>query len=374
MDSTDVKYCKKCVMPNTRPGIFFDAEGVCQACRAEELKDHTDWSARRAQLAVLCDRHRGRYGKNGFDCIIAVSGGKDSHVQVHTLKEEMGMTPLLVSVEDNFTMTEAGKHNLRNISETFGCQILSLKPSIRAQKALMRTCFEKWGKPTWYLDRLIYTYPLRMAQALRIPLLVYGENISYEYGGKERAEVSSAMQQVENGVAECIPAAEVLGPGVTEKDLDWCSFDPSAFPLEPIYLSYYMRWSSYSNYVRAKTLGFKDLTHEWQREHTPEWFDQIDSMAYLVHPWLKYPKFGHASATDYASKFIRYGLISREEGVEMVKKYDHRVDQKAVDDFCAFAGYSLRQFYDIVDTLYNRTLFEKDRHGQWVLKKPVWAA
>ena len=97
-------------------------------------------------------------------------------------------------------------------------------------------------------------------------------------------------------------------------------------------------------------------------------------MAYLVHPWLKYPKFGHASATDYASKFIRYGLITREEGIELVKKYDHRVDQKAVADFCAFTGYSLREFYSIVERFYNRNLFIKNCHGEWVLKEPVWKA
>lgn len=370
-----MKYCKKCVMPDTRPGIIFDGEGVCQACRAEERKDNTDWTARREALHALCDRHRGRYGKGSFDCVIAVSGGKDSHTQVQVFKEEMGMHPLLVSVEDNFTMTEAGKHNLRNLSEAFGCQIVSLKPNIRAQKALMRICFEKWGKPTWYLDRLIYTYPLRMAQAFRLPLVVYGENISYEYGGVQRVETPSALEQINNGAAEDIPEAELLGPGVEAEDLAWCRMTPddlAAFPLEPVYLSYYMRWSSYANYIRAKQLGFHDLTHEWQREHTPEWFDQIDSMAYLVHPWLKYPKFGHASATDYASKFVRYGLITRDEAVALVKKHDHRVDQRAVEDFCRFAGYSLREFYAIVDTFYNRELFAKDRHGQWALKNPVW--
>lgn len=123
-----------------------------------------------------------------------------------------------------------------------------------------------------------------------------------------------------------------------------------------------------------KSIVFRDLVHEWQREHTPEWFDQIDSIAYLVHPWLKYPKFGHATATDYASKFIRYGLINREEGIRLVKKYDHRLDQRAVENFCAFAGYTLREFYIIVDGFYNRELFEKDRYGQWVLMHPVWEA
>lgn len=366
-----MQYCKRCVMPDTRPGIHFDEEGVCQACRAEEKKDHTDWEARWQELEVLCDNYRGSGGKYAPDCMIAVSGGKDSHVQVHILKEKLGMTPLLVSVEDNFTLTNAGKHNLKNISETFGCNLFTLKPNIRAQKLIMRHCFEKWGKPTWFLDRLIYTYPLHMAKKFDLPLLIYGENVSYEYGGTHRIEQPSAMEQISNGVAMDIPAHE-FSHLVPEEDLYFCDPPLGFESLNPIYLSYYKRWSSYSNYVLAKKLGFRDLTGEWRREHTFEDFDQVDSMAYLVHPWLKYPKFGHASATDYASKFIRYGLITREQGIELVKKYDSHVDQKAVEDFCNFAGYSLREFYTIVDTFYNEKLFTKNSHGEWTLKSPIW--
>lgn len=362
-------------MPDTRPGIHFDDEGVCQACHAEEHKDQTDWDARWKELQALCDRHRGKYGTNGHDCIIAVSGGKDSHVQVHVMKEEMGMNPLLVSVEDNFTMTEAGKHNLRNISEAFGCNIISLKPDIRTQKKLIRLCFENWGKPTWYLDRLIYTYPVRMALAFRIPLLVYGENINYEYGGLNRVETPSAVDQINNGVASSLPWEDLLKNGITMQDLALCEYPEQElknFPLEPIYLSYFTRWSSYRNYIFAKSVGFRDLTHEWNREHTPEGFDQVDTVAYLVHAWMKYPKFGHATATDYASKFIRYNLIDRPKGIELVKHHDHRLDTRSVEDFCRFTGYSLREFYSIVDRFYNPDLFTKNKHGEWILKNPIW--
>ncbi|MDL2307399.1 N-acetyl sugar amidotransferase [Desulfovibrio sp. OttesenSCG-928-C06] len=371
-----MRFCKKCVMPDTRPGIYFDDAGVCQACRAEEKKDHTDWVQRWNELERLCDKHRGKYGKHSYDCIIAVSGGKDSHVQIYTVKEKLGMNPLLVSVEDNFTTTATGAHNLKNISEAFGCNIISIKPNIRAQKSLMRTCFEKWGKPTWFIDRLIYTYPIIMGLKFRLPLIFYGENVGYEYGGHERVETPSAKAQINNGVASDIPFAELIGPQVTEEDLCLCR-NPEAelaeFELEPVYLSYYIRWNSYENYISAKRMGFMDLRHEWDREHTFECFDQVDSMAYLVHPWLKYPKFGHATATDYASKFIRYGLISREEGVKLVREYDHKLDQRAVQDFCSFAGYTLREFYEIVDRYYNPDLFTRNRYGEWVLKTPVWA-
>jgi len=368
-----MRYCKKCVMPDTRPGIYFDELGICQACRAEEKKDSTDWKERKRELELLCDKYR-RTEEGQYDCIIAVSGGKDSHFQVYYFKEVMNMNPLLVSVEDNFTMTEAGKHNLRNISERFGCHLITLKPNIKAQKAIMKKTFERDGKPTWYIDRLIYTYPLHIANKFNIPLIVYGENINYEYGGADRVETYSAKNQLNNGVASDIPFEELIDENISLNDLMFCDAPNTEVidKLEPIYLSYFTRWNSYSNFVFAKKNGFKDLSHEWKREHTFENFDQVDTMAYLVHPWLKYPKFGHASATDYASKYIRYGLITREKGIELVKKYDHKLDQKAVSDFIQFLGYSLSEFYNIIDKFYNKDIFEKNTYGDWVLKNPIW--
>ena len=369
-----MRFCARCVMPDTRPGIVFDEQGICSACRAYERRSTVDWETRWHELEALCDRHRGK-GASGYDCIIAVSGGKDSHFQTHIMKERMGMHPLLVSVEDNFPMTEAGKHNIRNISEVFGCEIISLKPNIRIQKKLMRIMFEKYGKPTWFIDRLIYTYPLHMAVKWDIPLLVYGENVSYEYGGIGAVESASAKNQIFNGVASDVPEEDFLNNDVSKADLSLCR-PPSAedmAKLEPIYLSYFLPWNSYSNYLFAKSVGFHDLTHEWNRTHNVECFDQVDSRAYTVHYWLKYPKFGHQAATDYASRFIRYGLINRQEAKELVKEHDHDLDPLALRDFCDFCGYSEREFWGIVERFYNRNLFAKDFLGRWVLKSSVWS-
>jgi len=140
-----------------------------------------DWDARFKEFEAYCDKYRGMNGPGGYDCAVAVSGGKDSHFQVWMLKEVMHMNPILFSVEDNFPMTQAGIHNLKNISEEFGCTIISCKPNIKVQKTLMRKFFEKYGKPTWYVDRLIYTFPLHMAAKFNTPMLCYGENVSFEY-------------------------------------------------------------------------------------------------------------------------------------------------------------------------------------------------
>ena len=356
-------------MPDTRPGIKFDSNGVCMPCLNHKAKQGIDWSSRFKELELLCDQHRGVNGVNQYDCMIAVSGGKDSHYQVYVMKELMGMNPLLVSVEDNFPMTDAGKHNIKNISEEFGCDIVSLKPNIKLQKKLMKKTFENYGKPTWYIDRLIYTYPLLMAQKFNISLLVYGENVSFEYGGADAVESYSARNIIENGVASSIPFEDLIDEDIKLNELSLCEAPSleSLMVIEPIYLSYFISWNSFNNYKFAKKRGFKDLTHEWDRTHHVENFDQIDSRAYLIHPWLKYPKFGHASATDYASRMVRYGMLTREQAVNLVLQKDANLDPKCIDDFCNFLGYSKKDFWAIVDNLYNRDIFRKDEFGEWVL-------
>ncbi len=368
-----MRYCKKCVMPDTRPGITFNEEGVCSACQAYENRSRIDYNQRYKELEALCDKYRGMNG-NSWDCAIAVSGGKDSHFQVDLMKNKLGMNPLLLSVEDNFPMTEAGKHNIKNISEAFSCEIMSLKPNINAQKKLMKYTFEKYGKPTWYIDRLIYTYPLFMAAKLNLPLLVYGENVSQEYGGSDAKGTYSAKGILENGVASDIDINEIseaTDVPLNELHLTQAVNHDILDKIDPIYISYFIKWNSFENYDIAKSFGFRDLVGEWRRSHHIEDMDQVDSRGYLVHPWMKYPKFGHSVATDYASRMVRYGMISRDEAVELVKNHDAFLDSLCVKDFCEFLGYTEEQFWTIVDKFYNKDIFEKTDNG-WVKKYPVW--
>lgn len=362
-------------MPNTRPGISFNEEGVCQGCIAEEAKKRTNWEQRWTELEQLCDKHRGNVSNSDFDCVIAVSGGKDSHFQVHTLKEKLGMTPLLVTVEDNYSKTAAGVSNLKNISEAFGCGIFSYKPDIRIDKILSAHMMRKFGRPTWILEKLIYTVPIRVALWAKIPLVFYGEDISYVYGGKDAYEKASALNQIHNGVAADIPFDDILEAGITRKDLAMYSYpfkEANRF-LEPYYLSYFVPWNSYSNYIFARSVGFTTLAHEWHREHDFDDFNQIDSIGYLVNGFFRYAKFGNGQATDMISRFIRYGLMTRQEGIDYLKSHDEgKFDQRAIEDFCSFIRISKREFLSVLDSFYNRELFEKNQFGEWVLKNPIW--
>ena len=368
-----MEYCKKCLMPNTRPGLKFDENNICYACIHYEKQKKTDWTKRWHELELLCDKHRGCNG-NYYDCIIAVSGGKDSHFQVYYMKEVLKMNPLLVSV-GNLDWTETGRKNLNNISETFGCDILMLHPNRKIAKKMLRKAFERIGSPSWYLDYLIYAYPYRMAIKMGIKLLVYGEDVNYTYGGKHDKETSSALLQSQNDVVKPLWKEWFEDGEVSEKDLSSITQptveDCQKFGLEPVYLSYFIPWNSYHNYEVAKRWGFQHLGHEYEREGFIENYDQIDSIGYLLNIHMKYLKFGHASATDNASRWIRYGMENREEMIPIVEKQDSQLDQGVVDKFCEFVEMSPRDFWKTMDKWYNRDLFEQDRDGVWHQKFKV---
>lgn len=200
---------------------------------------------------------------------------------------------------------------------------------------------------------------------------MYGENVSYEYGGIDDEETYSAREQVFNGVAPDVNLNELVEAGVPLDELAYLEA-PSRDVLNklaPIYLSYFVEWNSIKNYEFAKRRGFKDLTHEWDRTNHVENFNQIDSYGYLLNAWMKFPKYGHAYAIDYAARWVRYGLLTREEAVRLAEERDHNIDPKIIEDFCSFTGMTIREFYDALYKLYNKDIFEQNSWGQWRLKK-----
>ena len=368
-----MKYCKKCVMPDTRPGIEFDENGVCAACINFESQKKVDWNDRWNQLEKLCDKYRGSNG-DGYDCAIAVSGGKDSHLQTYLIKEKLKMNPVLITV-GNVDWTDVGRKNLANLSDTFGCDIIELHPNIRANRFLTRKTFEETGQSSWYVDSIIYAFPYRTAMQLGIKLLVYGEDVNFTYGGKQKEEKRSAMLQPYNDVVKPYRNEWLQSGEITEKDLQ-LTIPPSIeecekFGLDPIYMSYFIPWNSHHNFEVAKKWGFKHLGHEYERENHLENFDQIDSLSYLLNPSLKFQKYGHAMATDFASKMIRYGLKTRDEMIPFVEEHEGKLDQGVVEKFCDFTRMSIDEFYRILDKWYNTDLFQQDEHGVWHRKFKV---
>ena len=370
-----MKYCKKCVMPDTRPGILFDEEGVCYACKTAEKKKTINWDKRFEELKELCNKYRRKDGY--YDCIIAVSGGKDSHYQIHVFKELMKMNPLLVNAY-NFSWTQTGLHNFNNMSEYFGCDTISLHLNRKVARKMTKKAFMKLGNPDWYYDRSIYAFPIRIGVSMKIPLIVYGENVSYEYGGYQREETYSAKEQINNDVVKNVGGLEFW----CDDEVKLSDLNASIYPtkeeiekigVDPVYLSYFIPWDKHKHYEMAKKFGFKSLddTGEWNRQGFVENYDQIDAVGYLVGAWLKYPKFGHANATDKCSDWIRSGRITRDEAIKLVKEQDHKLDPWALKDFVSFIGITTEEFWKVVEKFWNKDIFHRV-NGEWKLKNPIW--
>jgi len=271
------------------------------------------------------------------------------------------MNPLLMTIGDPFKKTQAGLDNYRNLGETFNCDHMLFDLSIDLFKRVTRIAFEKTGEPLKFIEAAIYTVPMKMATRLRIPLVSFGENAAYEYG-TTAAESNSANETVER-IFESIDVSFWLENGISMKEMN--AIIPPAKEefksIQPlvIYLSYYVPWSSTLNLDIATRYGFSDLAHEWIREGYIENFEQIDSVGYLIHLWMKYPKFGFQRTSDIASRRVREGLLSLPEAKKTINEYDHVIDQRALEDYCNTLGYSRKEFWDVVDRFWNPDLFEK---------------
>lgn len=208
-----------------------------------------------------------------------------------------------------------------------------------------------------------------MAVQLGLKLLVYGENVNYTYGGKYDEETPSAKFQPLNDVVKPIWDKWLEDGQIKSAELESAKQmtleEYEASGLEAIYLSYFVPWDTHHNYEVAKRWGFRHMEHEYQREGTLENYNQIDSISYLLNQYLKYPKFAHASATEMASRWIRAGLVTRNEMIPLVKEHDKKLDQGIVDKFMEYTGMSVREFWSTMDKWYNTELFYQDRDGVW---------
>ncbi len=376
----ELKYCRTCVMPNSRPYIHFHEDGECSACKNFKKQEATDWDARWKQLEELADKYRGCNG-NGYDCAVACSGGKDSHVILDVIKNKLGLNPVVLSL-GNVDWSPVGRENIYNLSSSFSVDIISMQPNIDLCKRLFKADFISSGKPSSYWDVSAYGWTFRMASKLGIKMLVWGESVSFSYGGIDDEETPSGKNMAANKVATpefekwisegLVTAQEVESARLMT--LDECN----EVGLEPIYLQYYLGWDSIKHEKIARRLGFRNLKNN-PFEGTIENFNQIDDIGYRITQFLKFPKYMHSSVTDLGSRMIRGGYATRNEIIELVKKHDGILDQDVAKHFMDFIGMKPREFWAVMDKWYNKDFFYQDRQGIWHPKfevgvgmKPEW--
>ncbi len=365
---------------NAKPTIIFDEEGVCSGCRYHESKGHDDldWDERWSILEEICHEAKilAKERGNSHDCIIPVSGGKDSHYQVWLLKNKLGMNPLLVHYNHAYN-TPAGRRNLRNLVEKSGCDLVEYHAGLDSVRKISRYMLETVGDVTWHYHAGIKTYPFQVAVERGIPLIVWGEHGFAELTGVVSLEdfvEFTRWSRKEHDMRGFEPEDLVGKGGITEKDISPYIY-PSDDELEKsevrgIYLSNFIEWDAKTQTeIVMEEWDFSGVTYK--RERTFNLHSKIEDHAQEVHDYLKYLKFGYGRATDDSSTEIRKGRLTREEAKKLVSIYDSKTPSY-LDTYCEFLGISIDEFYMMIEPMRDLDIWMRESDGNWKVKDAVW--
>ncbi len=364
-----MRYCKRCLQPDTRPNITFDVNGVCPPCNYSDVVKKIDWNERRQFLSKLVNFAK-ENNHSGYDCIIGVSGGKDSTRQAVFVKEELKLNPLLVSL--NYPpeqMTHRGAHNISNMI-SLGFDTMTIGPSPQIWKKLMLEGFIKYGNWARSTELSLFSSVPRLAVAYQIPLILWGENPALTLG-----EQGSKSDTYEGGQMK-------HGNTLAGGKFDWLLIDgikPNQilqyrYPLDEemeraglriIYLGYFMNeWTKLDNGVFAALRGLQIRTDKPSVIGDTIGVDSLDEDWVVLNQMIKYYKFGFGKVTEIVSEEMRYRDMPRDTAIQLVRKYDGICSDKNIESFCDFIEITKEQFWQIVDGFVNKELFEKV-NGKW---------
>lgn len=370
----ELTYCARCLMPDSRPGISFDENGICHACLWHDKKKEIDWDERNKQFHKIADWARAKT-ESPWDCVLGVSGGKDSLWQAFKIRDEYGLNPLLVMYvgSDN---TELGRENAENIVNC-GFTVTTIQPNPQIAGKLARKSFLEYGNIAKFSESALYTAPFRAAIDYNVPLVLFGENAALERGDKE--------SQHSGWDASAIRFSNTMGGGSTDiwlddklgiekKDLIAYNF-PSPKELDKwggrgVYMGFFMNWSAYINGVFSLQNGLKPRQMDYEEFGGPFKHNSLDAdCTTLVNYLLKYMKFGFAETTEHLSPEIRRGLLTRKEAAALVTRLDGKCDVRFIEQFCEWADISKETFYKVAET-YRGDMWEK-QGKDWVIRNHI---
>lgn len=358
-----LQYCTNCLFPNTKPHLSFDEHGVCDACNNYINRDEVDWGTRKKEFEKVLAKYRG--DGSYWDCIVPVSGGKDSTFQVLKMLE-FGMTPLCVT-STTCDLSEIGRRNIENIKK-LGVDYIEMSPNPLVRAKLNRIGLKLIGDISWPEHIGINTIPIRAAVQYGIKLVVWGENSQNEYGGPAAASESNVLTwewltQFAGFIG--LRVSDVIGmEGITEKDMILYRYptneELAKVGVTGIFTGYYLPWDGYSNALLAQAHGFE--TYHTTVEGSIANYENLDNHQTGIHDYFKFLKFGFGRATDIASMHVRRGRITRAEGLELVRKHDGKFPWtclgKPLDEILAPLEMIVEEFVDICDQYTNLNIFE----------------
>lgn len=367
----EIRYCSNCLFPETKPDLHFTEEGICSACIAAESKDKgINWKQREKDFYTIIDKFRLKNNEIGYDCLIPVSGGKDSTYQAYFMKEVCGMNPLCICFETT-KVTELGQINLDNISK-MGIDVIHFKKNYNAYRSMVKEGFIRVGDEMWPNHIGIFTIPINIATKFKIPLIIWGENPQQEYGGPlesiEKNKLTRRWLEEFGGLLGNRIQDMIGVDGLTAKELT-PYFYPSDEELEntgitSLFLGHYFFWDARKQLEVVKQHGF-EVKKDGPVEGTYTNYENLDEEMHGLHDYLKFVKYGFGRATDHACIDIRNKRLTREEGLELVKKYDGKYPHLSINAFIEYSGMSKAEIDTILDSYTNPVLFKMNDDGSF---------
>jgi N-acetyl sugar amidotransferase len=369
-----MNYCRQCVLPDSRPNLAFDAFGICNACRAHSTKPAIDWEARERAFADVVRNAKSR--STGYDCLIPVSGGKDSTWQVVKCLE-YGLKPLCVTWRTP-ARTEIGQKNIDNLI-SLGVDHIDYSIGPRVERAFMLAALKRFGATAVPMHMAIFNIPARIAVNFRIPLVVWGENSAFEYGGTKEQGTGFRLDAAwfrRFGVTHGTTANDWISDSLSRQDLT-PYFGPGDSDLEnagvnAVFLGYYFRWDPEMTRAVAEANGFRVAAEARTGLYN---YADIDDEFISIHHWLKWYKFGFTRLFDNLSVEIRNGRVSRSRAIEVIAEAGDQTPRRDIESFCRFVGIGAEEFFAIAETFRNHAIWQRDNDDRWFIPGfliPVW--
>jgi len=340
----NMNYCVRCCIPETEEGHQVDDMGICRACQSSEQKMHIDWEVREKELRKILDEAKAN-SKNNYDCILPLSGGKDSFFQAHVLVNVYKMKPLAVTFNHNW-YSETGWYNLINLLETFNLDHIMFTPNRGLVNKLAKRSLSEIGDTCWHCHSGCGAFPLQVAVNFKIPLLVYGESAAESQGRASYYEPIKYDREYFTKVSAKKTPEQMTCDYITAKDVHPFQL-PTASECEGvtgIHLGSYIFWDGerQTEFVRDE-YGWK----ETEIENAYKKYKSAECMMPGMHDFTCYLKRGFARATDQANIDVRNGLLTREEGFKLINNIDP-LRPEALDYFLKITGMSEDEFYRVM--------------------------
>jgi N-acetyl sugar amidotransferase len=364
-----MKYCKRCLQPDTRPNTIFREDGICPACSYFEALQAVDWQERYEILRDLLANFKRKNGQY-HDCIIGVSGGKDSTRQALYLRDKLGINPLLVCLSyPPEQVTERGVDNLSNLIE-LGFDVVVSAPAPQTWMKLKQKGFERFTNSFRSTELALFSTVPQIAIKYGIRLILWGENPGLQLGdmktlGKTGYDGNNLrhMNTLSSGLDWMLDSGYLRRELIPYIYPDVAEFE--RHDLQIIYLGWFLGdWSLVNNAAYSCTTGLEVREDGVEKTGDLYGVTALDEDFTPVNQMIKYYKFGFGRVTDYVNEEIRLGRISRSRGIELVERYDDAQDAGYIQRYCDYLSISVADFWKKVHASVNRELFQIHANGR----------